>query len=207
MSNYGWRPHIESALSLDVWRLYREGLLRDGKRGGWQWSRDGESFASMGYAVTLHDTTGMLALDYTHTNRDGEREAVTCAIRLLSIPLHYGGRRWYGHCPYTGRRARKLCKFSGIAQFCHRTAIRPLPTYAIQRKSGLSRVQAQRWALRHKLGDEWSDLFGEPCKPKWMRWRTFERYANRDAELSQREDDYLSPFLYRLLLKTGGLGN
>ena len=29
----------------------------------------------------------------------------------------------------------------------------------------------------------------------------------RDAELSEREDGYLSPFLYRLMLKTGALAN
>jgi hypothetical protein len=71
--------------------------------------------------------------------------------------------------------------------------------------SGLDRVNAQRWALRRKLGDTFSDLFGEPMKPKWMRWRTFERYSARDAELAGREDDYLSPFLARMLkLETGG---
>jgi len=40
-----------------------------------------------------------------------------------------------------------------------------------------------------------------------MRWPTFRRYAQRDAELAEREEIYFSPFLYRLLLKTGGLGS
>jgi len=48
----------------------------------------------------------------------------------------------------------------------------------------------RRWALRRKLGDNFSDLFGEPFKPKWMRWRTFNRYAARDAELANREWGY-----------------
>ena len=208
MSRDGWRPHIESALKLDVWRLNREGILRDGRRGMWQWTRDGEQIAIIGYAVEMDGPdSGTLTLSYSHTNRDGERESVTCPIRLASIPLHYGGARWYAFCPYTGKRARKLYKFSGISKFCHRDAIRPKPTYASQRVSGADRIQAQRWAIRRKLGDEWSDLFGEPFKPKWMRWATFERYAKRDAELSEREDGYISPFLYRLLLKTGELDN
>ncbi|WP_143526000.1 hypothetical protein [Rhodanobacter sp. C05] len=50
---------------------------------------------------------------------------------------------------------------------------------------------AQRWAIRRKMGDTLSDLFGEPYKPKGMRWRTFERYAERDAELAEREIGYL----------------
>jgi hypothetical protein len=80
-----------------------------------------------------------------------------------------------------------------------------MPTYASQRVSGVCRVQAQRWALRRKLGDDSTGLLDEPLKPTWMRWKTFERYVARDAELSEREDGYLSPFLYRLLLKTGQL--
>lgn len=100
-----------------------------------------------------------------------------------------------------------LYKFSGIAKFCHRDAIRPKPTYASQRVSGIARAQAQRWAIRRKLGDECTGLMDEPMKPKWMRWATFERYAKRDAELAEIEDGYLSPYLYRLLLKTGRLGS
>ena len=188
MSNYGWRPHIESALTLDVRRLARMGILREGARGSLTWSRDGTEHASLGYAVTLHEQAGTLTLSYTAPDRDtGERKSITCTIALSSIPLHYGGRRWYLHCPLTGRRAQTLHKWNGIAQFCHRDAIRPKPTYASQRTSGASRIIDQRWALRRKMGDNFSDLFGEPCKPKWMRWRTFEHYAARDAALAGAE--------------------
>src|SRR5579863_7028761 len=95
----GWRPHIESALALDIWRMDKSGCLRDAAGGSWAWWRDGEQVASIGYVVDLQGDGGRLTLDYTHANRDGEREDVTCAIRLSSIPLHYGGQRWYGHCP------------------------------------------------------------------------------------------------------------
>ena len=208
MSRYGWRPKIESAWKLDVLRLQKEGILRDGARGWWQWTRDGEQVASICYAVEMNGPdSGMLTLSYTHTNRDGESESVTCPVRLASIPLHYGGARWYAFCPYTGKRARMLYKFSGIARFCHRDAIRPKPTYASQRVSGIARAQAQRWAIRRTLGDDCTGLLESPLKPKWMRWATFERYAKRDEELAEIEDCYLSPYLYRLLLKTGKLDN
>jgi len=160
MSRDGWRPQIESALSIDIWRMDRAGSLRDGTSGGLQWARDGERLASVGYSVALHDTSGVLTLRYTCENRDYETETVTCTVRLSSVPLHFGGRRWYGHCPYTGRQARKLYKFHGVNQFCHRTAIRPLPTYLSQRLSGMARIQHQRWAIRRKLGDEFSSLLG-----------------------------------------------
>ena len=178
------------------------------RRSSWHWNRDGEEFASVGYALDTQERAGTLTLNYTHTDRHSyERRPITCRIRLTTTLLHFGGLRWWMLCPYTHRRARKLYKFSGVEQFCHRTAIRPLPTYASQRVSGVCRVQAQRWAIRRKLGDEWTGLLDEPIKPKWMRWETYNRYAQRDRELSEREDGYLSPWLYRFLLQTGGLDN
>ncbi len=171
--------------------------------GALSWTRNGEKFGSIGYRADTRLESGTLTLDYRHTDRaSGERKDVQCIIPLSSIPLHYGGRRWYMHCPYTHRRAHKLHKFSGIEQFCHRTAIRPLPTYASQRVSGSDRVNDQRWAIRHKMGDNFSDLFGGPHKPKWMRWRTFNRYAARDAELEGRDAVYLGRLLARMGVPT-----
>jgi len=195
----GWRPHIESALSLNVGSLFKAGALQAGATtsGSWQWSRDGKQVASIGYSASLTADSGELRLSYTWT-RASKPQDVTCTIRLSSLPLQYGGRRWYMHCPYTQRRALKLYKFGSIEQFCSRTAIRPLPTYASQRTSGSDRIMAQRWAIRRKLGDTFSDLFGEPYKPKGMRWRTFERYAERDAELAEREGGYLLRLIGRL---------
>lgn len=198
MSNYGWRPHIESALCLSLASLFKHGGLSAGAttNGGWQWSRDGKQVASIGYAASLATEDGELRLSYTWTSND-EPKQVSCIVRLSSLPLPYGGRRWYMHCPYTGRRVLKLYKFGSIEQFCSRTAIRPLPTYASQRTSGSDRIIAQRWAIRRKLGDTFSDLFGEPWKPKRMHWRTFEKYAARDAELAEAENGYLLRLLAR----------
>lgn len=198
----GWRPHIESALCLDLCHLFEAGALREGctTSGGWHWTnRDGEETASIGYRAALSHEAGTLTLDYTCTDRDTrERKPVTCLIDMDTAPCHYGGHRWYFRCPYTHRRALKLYKFHGIDPFCHREAIRPRPTYAIQRVSGWDRIMAQRWAIRRKLGDTFSDLCGEPLKPKGMHWRTFERYLARDNALADREAAALVPLLGRL---------
>lgn len=197
----GWRPHLESAIRLDVRRMFKRGALVPNRetKGAWQWTDDdGRKVASVTYHATLADTTGLLVLQYTHRDRDTDkRQPVTCRIALEAIPCHYGGHRWYARCPYTHRRAVKLYKWQGIAQFCHRDAIKPRPTYASQRVSGAERIMDQRWALRRKLGDKYSDLFGEPFKPKWMRQRTFDRYAARDAELAAREFGYFARLLGR----------
>ncbi|MCP1372628.1 hypothetical protein [Dyella lutea] len=202
MSNYGWRPHIESALKLDLRRMFSSNALRPGGEtsGSWRWtdSYTGEKIGAVNYRSVLGDESGTLTLTYATKNREGERKKVTCAIALSSIPLHYGGRRWYMRCPCSGRRALTLFKWNGIEQFCHREAIKPRPTYASQRVGGSNRIFAQRWALRHRLGDDVSDLFGEPCKPKGMHWRTFERFAVRDAQLANREFGHLKKLLARL---------
>lgn len=188
--------------------MLARGSLRPGcsTSGNWAWTRDGEQVANVGYTATLRTYEGELTLNYSVPDRDsdnGERKAVTCRIRLSSLPLHFGGRRWYAHCPYTHRRALRLYKFSGIDYFCHRTAVRPLPTYASQRVSGSDRINAQRWAIRRKLGDDESDLGCDPIKPKWMRWRTFERYAARDDKLAERDDVNLARLLGRLMRMKG----
>lgn len=198
----GWRPHIESALCLSLGKIMADGLLVPGciKSGTLRWNvvDTGEEVASLGYRAEMAEASGALTLNYTHTNRAGVREPVECVIRLESEPCRYGGRRWYFFCPCTGKRALKLYKWNGIDKFCHRDAVRPKPTYSIQRTSGSDRINQQRWAIRHKIGDRFSDLFGEPVKPKWMRWRTFEQHARRDAELVASELPYFSRFLGRL---------
>jgi hypothetical protein len=193
MSRHGWRPHIESALCLDLALLFSGGALRSGTNttGRWTWTRGGECVASVGYSAALYEAWGTLTLDYSSLNRRGEPQDETCTIPLSSRPLPFGQRYWYMHCPCSGRRARKLYKFHGLPQFCHRTAVRPLPTYASQRVSGGHRIIEQRRLIWRKLGYEGGDLLFEPTKPKWMRWRTFERYGRRDAELAGRAEAHL----------------
>lgn len=192
----GWRPHIESALCLSLPRLLQTRSLRPGcsTSGVLEWKRGGnEHVASIGYRAALGERDGTLSLDYAV---NGQPEQ--CAIRLSTVTNNYGGVNWYMHCPVTGRRARKLYKWAGLASFLHREAIRSRPTYASQRDSGFDRVTRQRWELRQKMGDKWSDLFGEPFKPKGMRQRTFYRYRARDAALAERQNAALASFIARM---------
>jgi hypothetical protein len=174
--------------------MHRLGAIANGASGAWKWTSSGEIVGTIAYGVTLDENAGVLTLTYALAGSH-----VSYAIRLSATKLHYGGRRWYAHCPYSGRRARKLYKFSGIEKFCHRTSVRPLPTYASQRVSGSERVNLQRWSLRRRLGDRISDLFGEPFKPKWMRWKTFQKYLDRDNELAAREEGYFAAHFASLM--------
>jgi hypothetical protein len=191
----GWRPHIEAAHCLNLRRMFKLGALQPGctTSGAWQWTRDGKTTASIGYRAELGADSGTLALDYTVK---GTPE--TCRIELVTVPCGFGGRRWLFVCPASGRRAVKLYKWAKLPLFRHREAVRPRPTYASQRDGGGDRIMRQRWAIRRKLRDDFSDLFGEPFKPKGMRWRTFNRYAARDAELAAREWRHFARLLGRL---------
>ena len=193
MSRHGWRPDIESALTLDLPAMFAKGAVCPdcATWGTWRWFRDGEQVAGIDYSGELEDDRGELTLKYTLPAEADSRRPVTYVLRLSSRPLTFGGRYWYLHCPYTGRAARKLYKFGGIEKFCHRTEIQPLPTYYCQRVSGHDRIVAQRWAIRKRVGDRISTLSDELIKPRWTRRRTFEEYAARDADLAVREESYM----------------
>lgn len=198
----GWRPHIESALRLNLHRLFESGALRAGAdvSSVLRWMDcDGAEVACVGFRSSLGDVEGRLTLSYCCSDRDtGERNVVECPIQLVTVPCNYGGRRWFFLCPYTHRRALKLYKWDGIDLFCHREAIRPKPTYASERVSGIDRIVSKRWMLRRKLGDDVSDLFMSPLKPKWMREKTYRRYMEKDADLAAQEAPFLEHLLNRL---------
>ncbi len=182
----GWRPHIESAkaFGLDGFKKRYRSLANLHTSGVWVWCRGKEKTATVAYHWNSNETEGELVLSY---NVDGEPHQ--SRIRVVTRAMRFGGVRWYMVCPVSGRRASKLYLFPGLTQFVHREAIRPRPTYAIQRKSGLDKIIQQRWGIRHRLGcGDWDDLSGVIWdKPKGMHWSTFKRYQQRDRELMEQE--------------------
>lgn len=193
MAYSGWHPHIESAQVLDLSTVL--GMTRPIHPnslyfGSFTWRNGyGEETYRVQYRADLNDTFGNLEL----SDKGG-----TYSVSLGTTPLHFGGRRWWMHCPFTHKRATKLYRYECLGKFCHRTAIRPLPTYASQRVSGIDRIQSRRWALRRKLKDPCT-LVDPLNKPKWMRWRTFEHFRQLDEMLAEQEDT-------ALLVRFGSLG-
>lgn len=190
MGHFGWRPHLEWARVLSIKNMLKDqsiipNTMTAGTR---QWvDRYDYPVYKLDYQATLTATYGELIVTHWvwRPNRS-EKYQVSYTIELDTTPLHLGGRRWWFRCPLTGRRALKLYLFPKIEKFCHRTAVHPLPTYASQRLPKLEQVVAQRWAVREKLKDV-GDLFDPVTKPLWMRWRTFNRYADRDKALEAKE--------------------
>lgn len=193
---HSFRPELESALCLSLSRLLQTGTLVPGHKtsGTLTWSKSADDpVASISYTATLSEQEGKLILTYRVNGQEAQD-----LIPLTTVQNTYGGRSWYMRCPTTGRRARKLYKWAGLPQFRHREAVKPRPTYASQRDSGFSRATRQRWELRHRMGDKWSDLFSAPYRPKGMHRRTFLRHVLRDLELAKRQQAALTGLFGRI---------
>jgi hypothetical protein len=106
----GWHGKVEASRSLDVNRLHREGCLRPGWTGNWQWTRDGERVAWIG----LRAGANTVQLDYRVRAAGGDWESALETIRLTHTSCRFGGHRPWFICPGIvngrpcGRRVGKL---------------------------------------------------------------------------------------------------
>lgn len=104
------RETVEASRSIDVNRLHREGCLRPGWMGGWQWTHDGEGVAS----VNLRVEADRLYLSYRMRIGGADWEDVAETVQIVRVPCPFGGSRPYFICPGVvngiacGRRVAKL---------------------------------------------------------------------------------------------------
>jgi len=82
---YGAKSATDDYRTLDVRRWAREGVLRPGYWGGWQWTRNGETVAS----IQMRAEQDRVILIYRHRSDDGEWKdehypCVSCARRATS---------------------------------------------------------------------------------------------------------------------------
>ena len=131
-------------------------------------------------------------VELIHPTRDeGEgHRFVRDHVRLTWTAPTYGGRRWWFLCPRTARRTTKLFLPNGGSHFWSRQAYGL--GYRCQREDRFSRLQRRAAALNRQLGGEglstWAD---PPAKPKWMRWRTYERkFAAWERIVERANEDF-----------------
>jgi hypothetical protein len=124
----------------------------------------------------MHQESGRVRLKYTTTRWDGERRESDYWISLETTPQPFGGRRWWFVCPRTGRRAGKLYLPNGAFIFAARQA--QARAYRLadrsQREAPHDRALRRAFKLRGKLGAD-GGIGDYVPKPKWMRWRTYDR--------------------------------
>ena len=115
------RDKVEYSRSIDVNRLNREGCLRSGWAGGWQWTRDGEKVAS----INMRADEGSLHLSYRVRIGGADWQEVAETVRIVLLPCRYGGARPYFICPgvVSGMACgRRVAKLHGPGRYflCHR---------------------------------------------------------------------------------------
>ena len=154
--------------ALDVRRLQRDGLLTPGRSFGWNWTRDGETVAS----IEVQAESDRVVLKYRHRSGGGEWKGERYPVWLNWTACTFGGQRAWFLCPATGCRRRVAILYGGTifaCRRCHHLA------YHCQRETNYDRAARRADKIRERLGWEPGILNGEGWKPKGMHWRTFER--------------------------------
>ena len=196
----GGRPTYESCASLV---LTTTTFARAGLRAG----VTGEAtltFANFGEPLpvsTMIDTTDphFPFIQLSHARRCTPPATESYRVPLQTTPQRFGGVRWWFRCPRTGRRCTKLFLPLGGHQFWSRYAYRL--GYASQREDAAGRAQRQARKVSASLGDADHWMGGPPPKPKWMRWRTYERKAARLDAYNAAYDVGFSASVARLLAR------
>jgi hypothetical protein len=191
---------VEACRSIDVNRLEREGCLRAGWIGGWQWTLGGERVAS----ITLRAEHGLLHLTYRMCIGGADWEDVAETVRIVRATCRFGGTRPYFICPGVvnrvacGRRVAKL--YSGGRLFACRHCCGL--GYAAQRGGPMDRAHNRLARLHRKLGADYdSPDMPAPPKPKWMRWKTYSRIAQQIEARQEQLDVVFMAGAQRILTR------
>jgi hypothetical protein len=164
-------------------RWLNRAKLRDGVRGTVPLTF-GDGFTVSVTVDTTNPASRFLVLAHERFTAGSEEESYRVYLEHTRPP--FGGVRWWFECPRTGRPVTKLYLPRGGHRFLSRQAYGL--GYACQRDGRLDRVHRQGMKLYRKLGGDgnWTD--GPPAKPKWMRWRTYERELDRFDALTEKLD-------------------
>lgn len=176
----GWRRKCEYSLALDIRRLHAHGCLIAGAANGWRWSIDGEPCGSIGITAAVSH----VRLAYMRTHEGGSPEPFHYDIAIERTPCHFGGSRVWFRCLWCGRRCAIIYGISRDSYFACRLCLRL--GYASECEDRMGRLWRKMRKLEARLVD------GE-LKPKWMRWKTFDRISASMDEI----DDALDAEFFR----------
>lgn len=196
----GGRPTYESCASLvlSTTTFARAGLRTGLKRTvTLTFANSGEPFP---VSITIDTTDPHFPfLQLSHARRSHPPASEAYRVSLQTTSQRFGGVRWWFECPRTGRRCTKLFLPLGGHKFWSRYAWRL--GYASQREDSQGRAQRQARKICAALGDANNWMDGPPPKPKWMRWRTYDRRAAKLDSYNASYDAAYSASVARLLAR------
>jgi len=197
MARPRYRVRLEDGLKLDLNRLVRQGLARPGFTVGpnvirWTYTYSGEEVASGFLTADMENpSAGWMRIQLGQFDQ---------TIYLQSRPRHFGGRQWYFICPGTNERVSVLWKLPGASRFYSRHMWDGGVAYGSQFQTKFDRAVSAAQRIRTNLaGPEWAALDGsDPPKPKWMRWRKYDRIMERADAYEAIADQRLWALVARL---------
>jgi hypothetical protein len=169
-----YRATLECGFKLDINRLARNGFIRPGAATGpvgirWRYNYSDEV------------TDGIITADLSDTIGGWFRIRIGNLdqhIYTVARRRHFGGRQWFFRCPYLHQRCMVLWMPPGADSFACRERWGRSVAYASQfsdptgrAHQGKAKINARICRIGGYDPDEWEF----PPKPKWMRWRTYNR--------------------------------
>jgi hypothetical protein len=201
---YGGKVLVENAIRLNIDTLLRRSRIRRGgtARGTYHFNFYDQEL-SIDFVFHIGDAgDSWLRLRYRICDYwTGEPHEIDELIYVVASRPPFGGLRWWFVCPRSRRRVRMLHLPLGAHRFACRRAYRL--AYASQRGTAIDRAHRGKAKIKARLiGDcdpgEW-DL---PPKPKWMRWRTYQRYVDKYDHYEAVLDEGTIALVARLMGRT-----
>ena len=187
------RVRLEDGLKLDLNKLVREGC----------WPRKNDPLiVSTRWTSNLRGEMGSALITVQKEGEDrGSLKIVVIGrleqrLDLIAEPRHFGGRQWYFQCPVTGKKCSVVWLPLGASRFCSRQAWAKQVAYSTQFEAPFDRAISAREKVKARLiGDLDPRDWELPPKPKWMRWDTFERLADKYRLQQGKIDQCIADFV------------
>ncbi|WFU55714.1 hypothetical protein QA639_40305 [Bradyrhizobium pachyrhizi] len=178
MSRHMQRTPLELGLQLNINCLIRRDFIQPGKStqpSRFQWlDDDGDERAAARLDADLTSPSGDTARCGTMRI---QADWINQTVQIVGRPRHFGGVQWYFVCPAQGRHVSVLWSMPRKRYFVGRKALGNQIAYLSQYHSPEARAH---YSAEKLIKRTWGpDALDELPKPKWMRWRTYERLSNK----------------------------
>ncbi len=187
------RVCLEDGLRLDLNKLVREGF----------WPRWNEPL-TVGTRWTSN-RRGELANALITIQKEGEDQGslrivvigkLEQRLDMVAEPRRFGGQQWYFVCPMTGKKCSVIWLPPGANRFCSRQAWGKQVAYRTQFEAPFDRAITARKKVKDRLiGDLRRGEWDLPPKPKWMRWHTYERLADKYVFYQSKIDQIIANYV------------